>query len=70
MASQCGGVMNETTRQTLTYQLHDLENQLRVNEQHLDQAHRDVVAFQAKVNHDRHRIAELKATLTEMDKNK
>lgn len=59
--------MNETLRQTTTYALHDLQNQLRVNEFALDQAHRDVVAYQAKVNHDRHRIAELKAALQAMD---
>ena len=59
--------MNETTRQTLTYMLHDLENQLRINEQYLEIARRDVVSYQAKVNHDKHRIDELTKTLAAMD---
>jgi hypothetical protein len=62
--------MNETrstVRHTLEYTLHDLENSLRVNQFALDQAQRDVVSFQAKVNHDKLKIAQHKEMLEAMD---
>jgi hypothetical protein len=34
----------------------------------LEQARRNVVSFQAKINHDQHRITELQAALAAMDK--
>jgi hypothetical protein len=60
-------MINETTRQALTYTLHDFENSLRINQEWLVKAQRDVVAFQAKVNHDKHRIAEINETLAAMN---
>jgi hypothetical protein len=59
--------VNETTRQTLLYTLDDLKNQLRIDQQHLEQAIRDVVSFQAKVNQGEYKIAELNTTLAKMD---
>jgi hypothetical protein len=47
--------------------IRDLENQLRVNQQCLEQARHDAVNYQARVNHDLHQIERLKAELAEAD---
>jgi hypothetical protein len=59
--------MNETARQTITYTIADLENNLRLNREGLAQAQRNAVKYQALINHDMHKIAELQAALDKMN---